>query len=32
VIVKFSSQPNPVDNGLKQMNMALFDAIAEIAG
>jgi CubicO group peptidase (beta-lactamase class C family) len=32
VIVKFSSQPNPVDDALKQMNMALFDAIAEIAG
>lgn len=30
VIVKFSSQPNPVDDHLKLKNMALFDAISAL--
>lgn len=28
VIAKFSSQPEPVDNDLKRLNLALFDALA----
>lgn len=32
VIAKFSAQPAPTDNALKRLNLALFDAIATMAG
>lgn len=30
VVAKFSSQPEPVDNNLKRLNLALFDALARL--
>ncbi|MGM4917214.1 serine hydrolase [Tardiphaga sp. 813_E8_N1_3] len=30
VVAKFSSQPEPVDNDLKRLNLALFDALARL--
>ena len=31
VVAKFSSQPEPVDNDLKRLNLALFDALARLS-
>lgn len=31
VVAKFSSQPEPVDNDLKRLNLALFDAVARLS-
>jgi CubicO group peptidase (beta-lactamase class C family) len=31
VVAKFSSQPEPVNNDLKRLNLALFDALAKLA-
>jgi CubicO group peptidase (beta-lactamase class C family) len=30
VVAKFSSQPEPVDNDLKRLNLALFDTLARL--